>query len=137
MSERLANETVTPWGIPKDVWNDYSDGAELRRVRWVIENCQDVTWQELWHRMPVTMQTMRELRGEFEPFETPFGMPSDLFWSTQAEKLDPQTGEVAQKGAARLRREWVEHQGITVSDHQLVEARNKTIATLALQKVNE
>ena len=118
--------------MPEGIFDDYRDGAELCRAQWVAENRPDVSFQELHHCLPLRWDTIRHLL--FEPFETPYGMPEDLFWDTTAGKKDEQG--IDHPGGNDLRRRWVaKRYDVTPEELAEIESlRTQTLARLVLSR---
>lgn len=131
---------VIPFGMPEQVFDDYKEGAELRRAQWVADNRPDVTFQQLHHTLPLRWETISQL--QFEPFGTPFDMPTELFWDTTAGNFkytDPEklTGRVDYPGGNDLRRQWVTEAYPNVSNEELEQIesmRTQTLSRLVLSR---
>ena len=56
----------TPWGMPKEVWWDLTDGAQVRRAQWIIDNCPGVQVDDLRAYMALQPSDEDQLRPRAE-----------------------------------------------------------------------
>ena len=61
MSYQTQESYQPPWDMPGDVFWDYSDGAELRRLEWIQENHPQLSLREVHTTMPFRLEVIKEL----------------------------------------------------------------------------